>query len=103
MNPKVFEPHNGYGSRDPDGEPWPFGYVSEDYGRPIFELRPLFVAPYDDLHGVAVKMAASSALFDALTALLTVAEMTTFSDQYPAECEAARAVISAIAKATETL
>jgi hypothetical protein len=36
-------------------------------------------------------------LLAALKALHTVAEMTTFSDQFPAECEAARA---AIAKAT---
>lgn len=36
-------------------------------------------------------------LLEALQALAAVAEMTTFSDQFPAECEAARA---AIAKAT---
>lgn len=69
MNPKVFEPHNGYGGNDPDGEPWPFGYISEDYGRPIFELRPLFVADYGELHAAAIAMAAASDLLEALRRL----------------------------------
>jgi hypothetical protein len=35
----IFEPHNGYGSNDPDGEPWPFGYLTlTDPIDPIFEL-----------------------------------------------------------------
>lgn len=42
-------------------------------------------------------IAAAPDLLVALSRLLAVAEMTTFSDQYPAECEWARA---AIAKAT---
>lgn len=25
----IFEPHNGYGSLGPDGEPWPFGYEGQ--------------------------------------------------------------------------
>ena len=35
----IFEPHNGYGTRDPDGEMWPFGYFSlTEPIDPIFEL-----------------------------------------------------------------
>lgn len=37
----IFEPHNGFGTNDPDGNPWPFGYISEAPGHPIFELRPI--------------------------------------------------------------
>lgn len=38
-----FEPHNGFGGNDPDGEPWPFGYISTaPLPLPIFELRPTF-------------------------------------------------------------
>ncbi|MEQ8450614.1 MAG: hypothetical protein RIB97_13095 [Nitratireductor sp.] len=39
-------------------------------------------------------IAAAPELVTALEKLLAVAEMTTFSDQYPAECEFARAAIS---------
>jgi hypothetical protein len=41
----------------------------------------------------ARSIAALPELRSALGALLAVAEMTTFSDQYPAECEAARAAL----------
>lgn len=49
--------------------------------------------PSDPDTPVSVPRAASY-LLEALKALSAVAEMTTFSDQYPAECEAARAAIS---------
>lgn len=35
----IFEPHNGFGGDDPNGEPWPFGYISEGPGKPVFELH----------------------------------------------------------------
>lgn len=38
----IFEPHNGFGANDPEGNPWPLGYISEAPGRPIFEPRPIF-------------------------------------------------------------
>lgn len=52
--PWRFEPHNGFGSDDPDGEPWPFGYISEDRpGSPIFELSPLLGHPAEQLYANA--------------------------------------------------
>lgn len=66
FTPFVFEPHNGYGAKDPDGEPWPFGYISEGYGRPLFELRPVVVHPYEKLHDAALKMTAARDLYEAL-------------------------------------
>lgn len=42
------------------------------------------------------QVAAAAEMEDALAALFAAAEMTTFSDQFPAECEAAR---TALAKA----
>jgi hypothetical protein len=35
----VFEPHGGFGKRDPDGVPFPFGYISNASPVPIFELN----------------------------------------------------------------
>lgn len=66
FTPFVFEPHNGYGAKDPDSEPWPFGYISEGYGRPLFELRPVVVHPYEKLHDAALKMTAAPDLYEAL-------------------------------------
>lgn len=35
----IFEPHNGYGSSDPEVNPWPFGYLTRTEPLdPIFEL-----------------------------------------------------------------
>ena len=39
-------------------------------------------------------IAASPCLYEALSRLLAVAEMTTFSDSYPLECEIARAALA---------
>ena len=44
----VFEPHNGFGGLDPDGNPWPVGYISEGVGRPIFEILPMRAASIED-------------------------------------------------------
>lgn len=41
-------------------------------------------------------IAAAPALYEALSRLSAVAEMTTFSDSYPAECEAARAALQSV-------
>jgi hypothetical protein len=64
----TFEPHNGYGRKDPDGEPWPFGYISEGDGlpMPVFELTPLFQRPYEELLAFARLFAAAPDLLEAL-------------------------------------
>jgi len=63
----VFEPHTGFGRIAPDGEPWPFGYISTDSPRaPIFALSPVFVIDYAEMVDAARKMAAANELFAAL-------------------------------------
>jgi hypothetical protein len=40
----VFEIHNGFGSKDPGGDPWPVGYISVNSPRhPIIEVRAMQV------------------------------------------------------------
>lgn len=69
--PFIFEPHGGFGSNDPDGKPWPFGYISNDNPRsPVFELSIVLGFPDDILTGVATQMAAASDLMEALDDLL---------------------------------
>lgn len=41
LDDMVFEPHAGFGTKDPDGNPWPFGYLSDRPGRPVFELNAI--------------------------------------------------------------
>lgn len=45
----IFEPHNGFGMTDPDGNPWPIGYIStvNDGGiaTPVIEMLPMFDGP----------------------------------------------------------
>lgn len=54
-----FEPHGGYGMIV-DGEAMPFGYISEQgYGKPVFELTPIFEHDADKLRCLAMKMAAA--------------------------------------------
>lgn|GEM_PF-5674869 len=99
--PLKFEPHNLYRT-GVCGEDWPLGYISraDVPGRPIFALHDVLdEQSKDELTELALCFTAAPELLEALSSLLAVAEMTTFSDQYPAECEAARA---AIAKATGT-
>lgn len=61
-----FEPHNGYGTFI-DGEPMPFGYISEKGpGRPVFELSPIFAHDTAALSALALKMAAAPDLLEAL-------------------------------------
>lgn len=56
--PYRFEPHNGYGGKDPDGEPWPFGYISTAHPSPVFELRPVLVQSREELLAIAEAMVA---------------------------------------------
>jgi hypothetical protein len=52
----IFEQHNGYGGLDPEGEPWPYGYISEKAGVPIFELRVIFNTPPGELREIVKQM-----------------------------------------------
>lgn len=49
----IFEPHNGFGGNDPNGEPWPFGYISTSHPTPLFELRHVLEIPEDELRKYA--------------------------------------------------
>lgn len=70
----IFEPHNGYGSLDPDGEPWPFGYISRGVGKPVFELSTVFKGDPDELRALALAMTAAPALLKALQRLSVLAD-----------------------------
>jgi hypothetical protein len=60
MDELRFEPHNGYGAVDPDGEPWPFGYISTaPTPMPVFELGVVLEYPAEDLRKLALAMAAA--------------------------------------------
>lgn len=72
--PYRFEHHNGYGSLDPDGNPWPFGYISSTIAggvpMPIFELNTAgLVYLIEHLVATARILAASS---DMLAALINI-------------------------------
>lgn len=67
FNELQFEPHNGYGAVDPDGEPWPFGYISTaPIPMPVFELGVVLEYPADDLRKLALAMAAAPEMVDTL-------------------------------------
>ncbi len=65
-----FEPHNGYGDTDPDGDPWPFGYISSAVRArapvPVFELGVVLEYPAEDLRKLAICMATAPQLLEAL-------------------------------------
>ena len=96
----IFEPHNLYGERDPDGNAWPFGYISDDTTSnqvplPIFELTAMF-AGRRTLTETARLMAAADDLFAALKAVLTVWHDATATRQDDEAAE--KAAHAAIAK-----
>lgn len=65
--PWIFEPHGGYGSDDPDGEPWPFGFVSTAGApAPIFMLSPILGFGANLLEAAARRMVAAPDLIAAL-------------------------------------
>lgn len=45
----TFEAHGGYGGLDPDGNPWPVGYITEVGGLPILEVTSVCVASTADV------------------------------------------------------
>ena len=66
-----FEPHNGFGGRDPDGDPWPFGYISTSpTPQPVFELRTFLEYEPAELVKLARRMAAANELLAALKAVV---------------------------------
>lgn len=71
-----FDPHNGYGGKTPDGEPWPFGYIIEigpsgTLPTPLFEMSPLFVIAPERLHSAALLMAAAPDLLEVCLAFIS--------------------------------
>lgn len=93
----IFEPHSLFGLNDPDGNPWPFGYVSEGIGRPIFELSVPALKPDDpSLLPLALKMTAATELLEALAAICDDLEI---GDETSAEQVARHAGRAALAKA----
>jgi len=70
-----FEPHGLYGQKI-DGEAMPFGYISQQgYGKPIFELSPIFVHPTEDLRALALQMAAAPEMAEALRPFAALLEI----------------------------
>jgi hypothetical protein len=67
--PYLFEPHNGFDGLDPDGEPWPFGYISTSARYPIFELNPPLAFPVEQLEATAILLASATELLEALQRL----------------------------------
>lgn len=68
--PYLFEPHGGFGSLDPDGDPWPFGYISETAPNgvpsPIFELDVVIGRPVEQYEATARLLVAAPVLKAAL-------------------------------------
>jgi hypothetical protein len=62
-----FEPHDGFGHEDPDGVPYPFGYISD--AQPIFGLNVILQRGHEELVTLALQMAASPKMLDALQAI----------------------------------
>jgi hypothetical protein len=88
----IFEPHNGFGSRDPDGDLWPFGYISNDLRHmPIFELTPILLISIEELTATAIRMAAADELLAALEGLLEAVGGEESTDIW---CRDARAAIA---------
>ncbi len=72
--PWAFEPHNGYGRKDPDGTPFPFGYISTSFPSPIFELVPVVLRPVEELRANAALIVRAVNAHDDLVAALRAVE-----------------------------
>lgn len=64
----TFEPHNGFGGKTPDGDMWPFGYLSTVGPRvPVFELNVIVNWSPKVLLAYAHMAAAAPDMLEALT------------------------------------
>lgn len=69
----TFEPHAGFGSDTPDGEPFPFGYISTSQTpMPVFELNVLLDIDPEQLRRVAEGMAAWADMLATLRKLVAL-------------------------------
>ena len=106
MTEFIFEPHNGYGHLDPDGEPWPFGYISRGVGKPVFELSTVFKEDPAELHRLALMMTAGPELLEALNECVAwIVELANSGDAGFWDPEKTPEIIqarAAIARATST-
>lgn len=74
--PWVFEPHGMFGRTAPDGDRFPFGYIStDDPRRPIFQLDTILDFPLDELREAALLMASAYDLMAALKEIVDIVEM----------------------------
>lgn len=97
--PWRFEAHQGYPGIDPDGQKWPFGYIT---GRqPIFELNVFLEYPADELRAAANAMAAAPdtmaalrELLDLYVGLVNCGDCGFWDPEKEAEVIAARAAIA---------
>jgi hypothetical protein len=96
-----FEPHGLYGQRI-DGEAMPFGYISEPgYGKPIFELSPIFAHPAEDLRTLALQMAAAPEMAKALKAVLPLLPIGFAPTGRPGGADERNAALAAVRAAIE--
>jgi hypothetical protein len=63
----IFQPHNGFGDNDPDGNPWPLGFITATF--PIFEMQ--VVMDHPKMVEIATAMAAAPDMLAALRYVLT--------------------------------
>lgn len=93
-----FEPHGLYGKKI-DGEAMPFGYISQEgYGKPVFELSPIFVHPTEKLRALALQMAAAPEMAEALANLRAHVSFDARTDSQE-KLDAMRAADAALSKA----
>lgn len=97
----IFEPHNLFGTKDPEGEPWPFGYISEAdtpnrVSSPIFELSPVLGTP-ELWAKTAAKLASVD---DLLAALKEISEEAGYGVQWRMRAIARKAIAKAQSDAT---
>lgn len=91
-----FEPHNGFGGNDLDGDPWPLGFITATF--PIFELQVTIEHP--KMVEIATAMAAASDMLAALRYVLTRCVSEAAYPQASIEDRKMRdMVVAAIAKA----
>lgn len=105
MTPWIFEPHSLFGT-DVADEEWPFGYLSEGVGQPIFQLYEIGVHSDAKLAAVARLAVAAPTLSTALSSLVEMVETAIQAGDWRVDgaCDPERAIDmakSALAQAIE--